>query len=166
MKKTKLEIQSNHNNKSAVALLAVLLIVMVITILSLGFLARSDVELTCGQNMILRAQMDYLAESGLEHARSLILPNPPDHNLESWTWTSQIVPDSNDYYSVEVTLPPLVDPCDPNVCDYEITSIAYREIEEDGETIRIGRSFLKAELRVDPNAADPNAEAFFTSIRR
>ena len=157
MKKTKLEIQSNHNNKSAVALLAVLLIVMVITILSLGFLARSDVELTCGQNMILRAQMDYLAESGLEYARGLILN---DSNFPQY-WTGEIVPDSNDYYDVEVTLLPLVDPCDPNVCDYEITSTAYREIEEDGEITRIGQSSLTATLH-DPN----DAEAFFTSITR
>ncbi|MCK5225603.1 MAG: hypothetical protein KAQ89_02690 [Planctomycetes bacterium] len=159
MKKRKIKTQ---NNKPAAALLAVLLIVMVITILSLGFLARSDVELTCGQNMILRAQMDYLAESGLEYARGLIIN---DSNFQQ-DWTVEglrIVQDSNDYYDVDVTLF-AGEPNDP--CDYEIISTAYREIEEDGEITRIGQSSLTAELRVDPNAADPNAEAFFTSITR
>ena len=61
-----------HNARSGAALLVVLLVVMVITILSLGFLSRSDVELACGQNMVLHTHMDYLAESGLEHAKGLI----------------------------------------------------------------------------------------------
>ena len=65
--------KKNKNSRQGAALLVVLFIVMVITILSLGFLSRSDVELACGQNMILRTQMDYLAESGLEHARGLSL---------------------------------------------------------------------------------------------
>jgi len=71
-------------NRQGAALLVVLFIVMVITVLSLGFLSRSDVELACGQNMVLRTQMDYLAESGLEHARGLIL-NPQDVVSEYWT---------------------------------------------------------------------------------
>ncbi len=66
-----------RKKRKGVALLVVLFIVMAITILSLGFLSRSDIELACGENMILRTQMDYLAESGLEHARGLIL-NPQD----------------------------------------------------------------------------------------
>jgi type II secretory pathway component PulK len=70
----------NTADKKGVALLVVLFIVMTITILSLGYLSRSDVELVCGRNMILRTQMDYLVESGLEHARGLIL-NP--QNVES-----------------------------------------------------------------------------------
>ena len=58
-------------NQKGTALLVVLFIVMAITILSLGFLSRSDVELACGENMILKTKMDYLAESGLEHAKDL-----------------------------------------------------------------------------------------------
>ena len=81
----------------------VLFIVMVITVLSLGFLSRSDVELACGRNMVLRTQMDYLAESGLEHARGLIL-NPQDVAAEYWTGAAgqQLVAGSDDYYDVEV----------------------------------------------------------------
>jgi cytoskeletal protein CcmA (bactofilin family) len=121
------------------ALLVVLFIVMAITILSLGFLSRSDVELACGENMILRTQMDYLAESGLEHARGLILN---DSNFsENWTALRQQLYNGNDYYNVNVIK--LVE------CNYKITCDAYREkgIE------KIGRSSLEAELRLDPYIA-------------
>ncbi len=118
------------------ALLVVLFIVMAITILSLGFLSRSDVELACGENMILRAKMDYLAESGLEHARGLIL-NDNDF-LENWTTIRQQLYSSNDYYDVNVV--------HTGECNYKITCDAYRE--KDGE--RIGRSSLEAVLRLDP----------------
>jgi cytoskeletal protein CcmA (bactofilin family) len=114
------------------ALLVVLFIVMAITILSLGFLSRSDVELACGENMILKTQMDYLAESGLEHARGLILNN----RLDSNDFSGQLY-DGNDYYHVVVQ---------PGECNYKITSHAYRK--KDGE--EIAQSNLKAELRLDP----------------
>ena len=121
------------------ALLVVLLIVMAATILSLGFLSRSNVELACGENMILRTQMDYLAESGLEHARGLILND--NNSLQDWTALGQqLVDSSNDYYDVTVSRD------DPNLCNYIITCDAYRE--KNGE--RIGRSSLQAELRLDP----------------
>ena len=124
------------------ALLVVLLIVMAITILSLGFLSRSDVELACGENMILRTQMDYLAESGLEHARGLILYD--SNYLGDWALPGQqLVDGSNDYYDVSVVK-------DVNgECNYRITCDAYREkgIE------KIGRSSLEAELRLDPYIA-------------
>jgi cytoskeletal protein CcmA (bactofilin family) len=109
---------------------------MAITILSLGFLSRSDVELACGENMILRAQMDYLAESGLEHARGLILN---DNNfLENWTALTQQLYNGNDYYDVNVVK--------LGQCNYKIICDAYRE--KNGE--RAGRSSLEAELRLDP----------------
>ncbi len=134
------------SNRKGAALLVVLFIVMAITILSLGFLSRSDVELACGENMILRTQMDYLAESGLEHARGLIL-NPQDVSSEYWTGAEslQIVESSNDYYDVSV------ERHDPNSgptyrCNYRITSSAYRL--KGGE--EVGRSSLTAELRLDP----------------
>jgi type II secretory pathway component PulK len=94
----------NITARPGVALLAVLMIVMVITIMALGFLSRSDVELACGENMALRTQMDHLAESGLEHARGLVL-NPQDVGAEYWTGESlaQLVADSGDYYYKSVT---------------------------------------------------------------
>ncbi|MBW7992012.1 MAG: hypothetical protein FVQ84_18630 [Planctomycetes bacterium] len=130
-------------SKKGAALLIVLFIVMVITISSLGFLSRSDVELACGRNMALRIQMDYLAESGLEHAKGLIL-NPQDIGSEYWTGaTNQQLVASNDYYDVAVVR----DDSDPtNRCNYIIDCNSYRLRNGD----KIGRSNIRAELRLDP----------------
>ncbi|MFA5252382.1 MAG: hypothetical protein WC454_07345 [Phycisphaerae bacterium] len=140
-----------NTNRRGSALFAVLLIVMAITILSLGFLSRSDVELACGENMILRTQMDCLAESGLEHARGLIL-NPQDVTSEYWTGETgqQLVEGSDDYYDVSVAK--LSD------CNYQITCNAYRE--KNGE--RIGRSSLEAELRLDHCIALRTGSSWYT----
>ena len=135
------------NNKKArpgVALLVVLFIVMAITILSLGFVSRSDVELACGQNMILRTEMDYLAESGLEHARGLVL-NPQDVSPEYWTGATaqQLVAGSWNYYDLVVVR----DDTDPtDRCNYIIDCNSYRLQGAD----TIGRSSVRATLRLDP----------------
>jgi hypothetical protein len=129
--------KSNRTNRAGTALLVVLFIVMAIMILSLGFLSRSDVELACGENMILRTQMDYLAESGLEYARGLILND--SNYLGNWEFAGQqLVGGSDDYYNVNVVK--------LGECNYKITCDAYREkgIE------KVGRSSLDAELRLDP----------------
>jgi len=130
-----------NTNRKGAALLVVLFIIMAITILSLGFLSRSDVELACGQNMILRTQMDYLAESGLEHAKGLV-QNPQDIDSGYWTGATsqQLVEGSNDFYDVTVVRD------DPNYCNYIIDCNAYRR--KGSETV--GRSSLAAELRLDP----------------
>ena len=144
MEEQKTKIDSGSNRRAGMALLVVLLIVMIATVLSLGFLARSDVELNCGENMILRTQMDYLAESGLEHARGLIL-NPQEVGSEYWTGAAnlQLVEGSNDYYEVKVVRD---DSVATDKCNYVIDCNAYK-IKE-GE--RIGRSSLEARLRLDP----------------
>jgi len=122
----------------------VLFIVMVITILSLGFLSRSEMEFACGQNMLLRTQMDYLAESGLEHARGLIL-NPQDVGSQYWTGAAgqQLAAGSDDYYDLEVVRD---DSVPTNRCNYIIDCNSYRL--RNGE--KIGRSSITAELRLDP----------------
>jgi len=125
-------------NRKGAALLVVLFIVMTVTILSLGFLSQSDTELACGENMLLRTQMDYLAESGLEHARGLLL-SPQDITDEYWEGaTGQQLVAGDDYYDVNVVK--------LGECNYQITSLAYRE--KGGE--QVGRSSLQAELRLDP----------------
>jgi len=136
--------KSNKKVRPGVALLVVLFIVMAITILSLGFVTRSDVELACGQNMILRTEMDYLAESGLEHARGLIL-NPQDVSSEYWTGATaqQLVAGSGDYYNLVVVR----DDTDPtDRCNYIIDCNSYRLQGAD----TIGRSSIRAKLRLDP----------------
>jgi len=59
-----------RTGRRGAALLVVLFVGMIITILSLGFLSLSNGELASGQNKVIRIQ---LAESGLEHAKGLIL---------------------------------------------------------------------------------------------
>ncbi len=142
-----MSVKRNKVDRSGFALLAVLMIVMFITVLSLGYLSRSNVELACGRNMEMRAQTDYLAESGLEHARGLIL-NPQDVASEYWTGDSQqqLVANSSDYYDVAVAR----DDTDPNDrCNYIIDSNSYRL--EGGE--KTSRSDLRATLRLDPCVA-------------
>jgi hypothetical protein len=128
--------------RQGAALLVVLLIVMAVTVVSLGFVSRSDVELACGSNMALRTKNDYLAESGLEHAKGLIL-NPQDLDSEYWTGavSQQLVDGSADYYDVQVLK--LAE------CNYQITCDAYHQ--SNGE--QIGLSSLQAELRLDPSIA-------------
>lgn len=120
-------------------MLVVLFIVMAITILSLGFLSKNDVELACGENMKIRTEMDYLVESGLEQAKGFIL-NPQDVSGEYWTGASaqQIVTGSDDYYDVSVS--------QTGSCNYKINCTAYRE--KAGEQIARGK--LAAQLRLDP----------------
>jgi len=133
-----------NSKDDGVALLVVLFIIMAITILSLGFISRSDVELACGENMILRTQMDYLAESGLEHAKGLIL-NPQDVVSEYWSGASaqQLAAGSEDYYDVAVVR----DDSDPtDYCNYIIDCNSYRM--KGGQ--EVGRSSLSAQLRLDP----------------
>ncbi|UCG59922.1 MAG: hypothetical protein JSU70_10450 [Phycisphaerales bacterium] len=135
------------NNRKGVALLVVLGIVMAITILSLGFLSRSDVELACGQNMILRTQMDSLAESGLEHAKGLIL-NPQDIDSEYWTGATsqQLIAGSGDYYDVAIVL----DESNPaDRCNYTIDCNSYRLKGAE----QVGRTSFEAKLRLDPCVA-------------
>ncbi|MHC4205958.1 MAG: hypothetical protein ACYSTT_15010 [Planctomycetota bacterium] len=131
---------NNKKGRPGVALLVVLFIVMAITILSLGFVSRSDVELACGQNMLMKTKMDYLAESGLEHARGLIL-NPQDVSTEFWTGDTDLQLESgSDFYEVTVER-------DANdLCNYIINCNSYRFEGPD----KIDLSRLHAVLRLDP----------------
>ena len=134
--------KKNISGRPGVALLVVLFIVMVITITTLGFISQSDVELACGQNMILRTEMDYLAESSLEHARGLIL-NPQDVTAPDEYWkggTNLQLISGSDFYEIRV------DRDASDFCNYIIDCNAYRE--EGVE--KIGLSRLRAELRIDP----------------
>jgi|GEM_PF-1289529 len=77
-------------------LLSTLFIVIAVTTISMGYLYRADMTLASGRNFELRNQSDYLAWSGLEHARALIQgdPNTPDPNNIVWP-----IPDtSNEFY--------------------------------------------------------------------
>jgi cytoskeletal protein CcmA (bactofilin family) len=128
-----------YNRRKGMALIVILMFVAVVMIVGLGFIVRGDTELACGQNMELKADMDYLAESGLEHAKGLIL-NPQDTSGDYWVGAvrQQINPGSDDYYDVNILqLSPF---------NYQITSFGYRE---DGGQVTAQGS-LTAELRLNP----------------
>jgi len=133
------ERQTEHTLATGVVLPLVLIILMAIAIVSMGYLWRSDLELAYGRNMVLRMQMDSLAQSGLEHAKGLIL-NPQDVPSEYRTgnFRQQLLPESDDYYDVNVVR--------LSECNYQIVSTAYRL---QGDEL-IGCAALKAELRLDP----------------
>ncbi len=128
------------------ALMVVLILVMAITIISFGFLARSDMELACAANVPVKMQMDYLAESGLEHARS-VLVNPQDADTSAvgyWQGgTGLQIAGGSDYYDLIITgaaagfTPKLT---------YDVDCTAYRL--NDGD--RVAQSRLTAKLRMDP----------------
>lgn len=131
-------------HRKGVVLLAVLFVVMAVTVISLGILARGDVELACGQNMTLRAEMDQLAASGLQHARGLVL-HPQEVSSEYWTGAADLQLDTSgrDFYDVSVGL----DESDPNDrCNYTIQCKAYRRNGAD----EVGCSRVSAGLRLDP----------------
>ena len=149
--------RENNGNKRGVALIVVLFIVMIATILSLGFLTRSDSELSCGANMVMKTQMDYLAESGLEYAKGRIVSD--SNSAVSWAVAGQQLYSGNDYYDVNVVSLTVPDPNQPmQTFDYQIVSTGYRE--KNGRNI--GESTLKAELFVDPMSGG----AFFRRITR
>ena len=129
--------------RPGVALLVVLFVVMVITITSLAFLSESNVELACGQNMKLRTEMDYTVESGLEHARGLIM-SPQEVASEYWRGdVAQQIGGGDDYYDLAIVR----DDSDPtDRCTYIIDCNSYRL--RGGQ--KVGRSDIKAELRLDP----------------
>lgn len=133
------------NRRRGVALLMVLMIVLAITILATGFLAGTDTELACGANTLLRMQMDQLAESGLEHARGLIL-HPQDVPADFWTsgaTDQQLAAGSRDYYNVRTTR----DANQPmDYCTYDLTCEAFRLVGSE----KTGQSRLAATLRLDP----------------
>ncbi len=121
----------------------VLFVVMVITVTSLAFLSQSNVELACGQNMKLRTEMDYTVESGLEHARGLIM-SPQDVASEYWTGdVAQQIGGGDDYYDLAIVRD---DSDATDRCNYIIDCNSYRL--RGGQ--KIGRSDIRAELRLDP----------------
>ncbi|MFC1675697.1 hypothetical protein ACFL3G_01380 [Planctomycetota bacterium] len=128
-----------HGDKRGVALIVVLILIVTTALLSMAFMSRSDVELACGQNMTLRSQTDYTAESAMEHAKGMIL-YPQDVAGEYWTGVNaqQLANGTDYYYDVVVTK--------LGHCDYKINCLAYKE----KAGVQTGRSALQTELRLDP----------------
>jgi hypothetical protein len=133
-----------HSNAKGMVLIIVLILVGIITIVGLGFIVRGDTELTFGQNMEMKADMDYLADAGLEHGRGLIMcPHdlPGDPNIYPSIYLAQQLSTGSDYYDVNVTK--------ISELDFQIKSDAYRM--QSGS--KFATNSLTAKLRLDPAVA-------------
>ena len=135
----------NKNMRTGAALLVVLIIVMVICVMSMSFLTHSNVQMVCGQNTILRMQMDYLADSGLVYAKTnLLYPQEVSTSPDGyWTGETVQIEAGDDYCYIEVSRSAAGA---TNRCTYDIRSEAYRDAG--GE--KVAQSNLNAQLRLDP----------------
>lgn len=139
-------IYKTPTHRPGAALLIVLIIIMAITVLGMGFVSRSDVELASGNNMLLRSQMDTLVESALEHARGILFsPYDVDTGLSDyWTGDNGIqLTTGNDYYDIDIDRE--ISGYAPRT-QYDISVTAYRLSGAD----TLGTSSLNATLRLDP----------------
>ena len=138
--------EMSKNSRGGSALLIVLFIVMAVTVLSLGFLARSSIQMAAGQNMAVRMQMDFLAQSALTHAKTLIM-NPQDVTTGIdgyWQGGSALqIAAGDDYYDIAIARS---EAGATNRCTYDIQCEGYRIPA--GE--KIAQSSLNAQLRLDP----------------
>ncbi len=139
----------SKNSRAGVALLVVLFVVMAVTVLSLGFLARSSIQMAAGQNMAVRMQMDFIAQSALTHAKTLIM-NPQDVTTGIdgyWQGGSALqIAAGDDYYDIAITRSAAGA---TNRCTYDIQCEGYRMPA--GE--KIAQSNLNVQLRLDPYIA-------------
>ncbi len=133
--------------RSGAVLLVVLFVSMVAAIISLGVLTRASRQMACGDAVAQHLKLDYLAESGLVHAKTLLL-NPQEVSTSPdgyWRGDPNTPLESpgDDYYDLEVTRSASGS---TYRCTYNIQSRAYRQ--EGAE--RTLQSNLYAQLRLDP----------------
>jgi len=144
----------SKNSRAGAVLLVVLFVVMAVTVLSLGFFARLSIQMAAGQNLAVRMQMDFLAQSALTHAKTLIM-NPQDvtTGVDGY-WQGGIalpVPDPDNYYDdyyYDIEIARNTEGV-TNRCTYDIECWAYQKPGSE----KIARSYLKAQLRLDPYIA-------------
>jgi len=137
----------NNSNRNGIALLVMLFIVATVAVLSFGFVMKADAELSCGENTILRAEMDYIGLTALNYTKSMLL-NPQDITTGAdfyWEGESdlQLVEGSDDYFDVQVVQSTVGDTPE---CTYDITCQGYKL---DGVE-KISETKLQAQLRLDP----------------
>jgi len=136
----------HSSSRPGIALLVILFLVATISVLSFGFVMKADSELSCGDNTILRTEMDYIGQTALNYAKALIV-NPQDVTVGAngyWQGGTglQIEP-GGDYFDVQVVRSVTGD---TRECTYDVSCQGYRL--EDG--VRISETKLTAQLRLDP----------------
>ena len=134
-----------HSRYRGAALLTVLFILMVISVLTLGVLVRTDMDLAGSRNVPLRMQMDELAQSGMEYSKVLIGNQIPDANVVGAIYSlSDIIPayEGSEYYQLAIV------PKDDGIAEtpnYWYT-VDCEMFEEDGTEIANTR--LQGDLRL------------------
>jgi len=133
--------------RNGFALIVVLLIVATISILSLGYATKADRELSFGENVEVRMQMDYLLQTGLNYGKSLVM-NPQNVSTGSngyWEGGSGLqMEGGSDYFDVAVSH---ASGGSTKKCSYEISCEAYRDAGDDNIIATRG---ISGELRLDP----------------
>lgn len=134
-------------SRNGIVLIVILFIVAMISVLSFGFAIKADRELSFGENVGLRMQMDYLSQAGLNYGKSLVM-NPQNVSTGSggyWRGESGLqMEGGNDYFDVMVRRG---EGGSTKNCNYEITCKAYRDTEDDNI---IATSEISGVLRLDP----------------
>ena len=140
-----------------VALLVVLVVVMVITILALGFIERSDMELACGNNAALKTRIEYTAQGGLMLGRALVLAGYGEGSYPRQAFEAG----TSEYYDLVIYASNKFLPADPNDTMYtrDIRCTAYKE--NDGGD-RVAETSLLGVLHYDTTAGT----GFYKSIQR
>jgi hypothetical protein len=143
------------------AMLVVLFIVMMISVISAGFIARSDAAMLSGHNYGLRCEADGLAWGGLEHARALVVSPENTVPLAQWSGTAmQLDAGTLLFYdlSIDTLSAGSADPNAPSPYTYSVHCSAYKK---KGGSV-LNRSTLEATLLFDPNTL----HADYISLRR
>lgn len=136
-------------------MLVVLFIVMAISVIASGFIARSDTALASGRNFCIRNEADYAAWGGLESARALV-QDPNTLSTVTFPVTWQLDAASAIYYDLQVGAAAAA--ADPNVYVYAVESCGYKRVDGENRT----SSTWYGNLRYDADSG----RADYLSIRR
>jgi hypothetical protein len=146
------------------ALMVVLVVTMMITVVSLGFLARSDTELASGDNTALRLKMDNLARCALEYGRAFTINYGPATISSPAAQVSES--GAKDYWKVTFSGAPVANAVDATwfggvaTYTYTVTTEGYRLINSQ----RVAQSVLQAKI-IFVNDAGVK-KAFIASLKR
>ncbi len=152
------------NRRRGAALLVVLAITMLIAVVSLGFIGRSDAELACGDNTALRLKMDNLARCALEYGRAYAINQGPATISAAWAQPSEA--GAKDYWKLTFVGAPVANVADPNLFSgqstytYTITAEGYRVISSE----KVAQSKLESKILFVNDAG--TKKSFVVSIRR
>jgi len=142
-------------------LVTVLFVVMAISVISLGVLARTDMNLACGRNLSLKIQTDWLAYSGLQCARAMAAG--PDSPVPFAPWSGPAVFDgleSDFHCELTIGAATATAGADPNEFTY-LYPVMCRAYKQRGSDV-LAESIVYGSLFHDPQ----EARACYISVHR